>query len=517
MRAGLYARVSREEQAEGWSLNAQLRAMRDEGDRRGWACHEYVDPGVSGRTANRPGFQELLADVRDGHLDVVVVHRLNRFARNLRDTLRLLGEFSGRGVAFVSLSEQMDFTTPIGKVILATLGAFAEYYSDNLAQETKKGLRERARQGLYLGPLPFGYCTGRCTRCGDVNGEGYCPEYPESPELAQDKADSKVPIPHPRDRHGVVMAFESYCEGKRNDIEIARLLNVAGYRSRGSKWRGVGEPVGEGPRQWTREGVRGLLRNPFYLGMVKRCVNKGQGGRRRYELLPGQHEALISQELYDRCQEVRTRRRQSPRTYAARFRVYVLAGLLRCEGCGAKMTAQTMGKKKHRYYQCPTKKRGGECPKGSPLVRDDHLQEQIGKIIEGFSLAEDWKERIVALVATNDDRALIEAERKRLEEKLRRLRVLYREVEIGEEEYRKERDRARARLSDLVIPQEVEILDAGVYLESVAGLWAVATDEERRDIVRALFAEVWCDPAAKVITRWEVKPAFRPFFKISEV
>ena len=518
MRAGLYARVSTEEQAEGWSLDAQLGAMRAEAARRGWTTREYVDPGASGRTANRPGFQALLADVRAGHLDLVVVHKLDRFSRSLLDTLKVLGEFSERGVAFVSLSEQMDFTTPIGKVILATLGAFAQYYSDNLAEETRKGLWERARQGLYLGPLPFGYCKGLCTRCNDVNGPGYCPEYPERPELAQDRGDGRVPIPHPKDRHGVILAYELYGEGKWDETEIARALNAAGYRSRGSKWRGEGEPVGQGPRGWTREGVRFLLQNPFYLGLVKRCVNRGQGGKRRYELLPGQHEPLISQGLFDRCREVRGERRRSPRHYSPRFRVYLFGGLLRCAACGRRMTAMVSGSEGHRHkrYFCSTYRRDRSCSMGMAMIREDGIERQFQELIRGFQLPSDWRERVLELVATNNEREAIEAERRRLQEKLRRLRVLFQEVEISEGEYRRERDRVRARLSELVIPQEVEVLDAGVYLESVGALWEAATDEERRGIVRALFSGIWCDPRAKVVTRWEVRPAFKPFFRLKK-
>jgi site-specific DNA recombinase len=90
----------------------------------------------------------MIEDAEAGLLDVVVVHKLDRFARNLRVTLETLERLDRAGAGFVSISESMDFTTPIGKVILATLAAFAQYYSDNLSWETKKGKAERKAQGL---------------------------------------------------------------------------------------------------------------------------------------------------------------------------------------------------------------------------------------------------------------------------------------------------------------------------------------------------------------------------------
>src|SRR5262245_48150886 len=146
IRAALYERVSSEEQVEGYSLDAQDRTGRLYCQTHGWEVVEvYRDEGRSARTddlAMRPAFQQMLADAQAGLIDVVIVHKLDRFARNLRVTLETLEKLERAGVGFVSISEQMDFTTPIGKVILATLAAFAQYYSDNLATEVRKGKHE---------------------------------------------------------------------------------------------------------------------------------------------------------------------------------------------------------------------------------------------------------------------------------------------------------------------------------------------------------------------------------------
>ena len=150
----------------------------------------------------------MLADAEAGLIDVVVVHKLDRFARNLRVTLETLERLERAGVGFVSISEQMDFTTPIGKVMLATLAAFAQYYSDNLSAETKKGKAERKAQGLYNGLLPFGLKT---------NPDG-------------------IPVPDPETYPGLLLAFRLAAEGK-SDREVATALNAAGYRTSGNRGR----------------------------------------------------------------------------------------------------------------------------------------------------------------------------------------------------------------------------------------------------------------------------------------
>src|SRR5215211_696417 len=161
MRAGIYARVSSEEQVDGFSLDAQRRAVVDFCAAREWrVVEEYVDEGKSARgddLSKRPAFQRMMADAAAGHLDVVVVHKLDRFSRNIRVTFEQFQILNRHRVLFASVGEQgFDFTTPMGQVILSVLAAFAQYYSDNLGQEVKKGKGERKAQGLYSGLLPFG-------------------------------------------------------------------------------------------------------------------------------------------------------------------------------------------------------------------------------------------------------------------------------------------------------------------------------------------------------------------------
>ena len=116
MRAALYARVSSEEQVEGYSIDAQRRAFQALLQDREWTAYrEYIDEGKSARTDNinrRPAFKEMVDDASAGTFDVLVVHKLDRFSRNLRITLEYFDKLLKAGVAFLSINEQVDFTTP---------------------------------------------------------------------------------------------------------------------------------------------------------------------------------------------------------------------------------------------------------------------------------------------------------------------------------------------------------------------------------------------------------------------
>lgn len=159
----IYIRVSTDEQAsDGYSLAEQERQCRTYCAMRGWTdVQVYADEGISAfkdAVSARPALARMLADVRAKKLRGVVVHKLDRFFRRAKLLIATVEELLDvLHVSFVSVSEQIDFATPAGRVMLANLGAFAEYYSRNLSLETKKGLAGKARAGDWVGPVPFGY------------------------------------------------------------------------------------------------------------------------------------------------------------------------------------------------------------------------------------------------------------------------------------------------------------------------------------------------------------------------
>jgi DNA invertase Pin-like site-specific DNA recombinase len=147
MRAALYARVSTLEQEP----ENQLQEIRRYAAARGWTTREYVDRGVSGAKDRRPALDQLLADARRRRFDVLVCWRLDRLGRNLKHLITMLEEIQALGVAFVSLAEGIDATTPAGKLQMHILGAIAEFERERIRERVVAGLQRARKQGTRLG------------------------------------------------------------------------------------------------------------------------------------------------------------------------------------------------------------------------------------------------------------------------------------------------------------------------------------------------------------------------------
>jgi DNA invertase Pin-like site-specific DNA recombinase len=149
MKTAIYARVST---SNGQDPEMQLRELRDYCQRRGWEVgQEYVDTGISGTKEKRPELDRLLTDAHKRYFDAVVVWRFDRFARSVSHLLRALETFRSLGIEFVSLSEQMDTSTPTGKMVFTVLGAVAELERSLIAERVRAGLRNARAKGRKLG------------------------------------------------------------------------------------------------------------------------------------------------------------------------------------------------------------------------------------------------------------------------------------------------------------------------------------------------------------------------------
>jgi DNA invertase Pin-like site-specific DNA recombinase len=147
MRAAIYARVSTVDQEP----ENQLQEVRRYVGARGWSAVEYVDRGVSGAKDRRPALDQLLIDARRRRFDVLVCWRLDRLGRNLKHLITLLDDLQVLGVAFVSLAEGIDATTPAGKLQMHILGAIAEFERGRLRERVLAGLQRARTQGKRLG------------------------------------------------------------------------------------------------------------------------------------------------------------------------------------------------------------------------------------------------------------------------------------------------------------------------------------------------------------------------------
>jgi DNA invertase Pin-like site-specific DNA recombinase len=149
-RAAIYARVSTTN--HGQDVSMQTRDLEQFSQARGWRLVDsYLDLGISGSKDKRPQLDRLMADAHKRRFDIVIVWRFDRFARSVSHLLRALETFNALGIAFVSLSEQMDTTTPTGKMIFTVLGAVAELERSLIVERVRAGLRNARAKGKILG------------------------------------------------------------------------------------------------------------------------------------------------------------------------------------------------------------------------------------------------------------------------------------------------------------------------------------------------------------------------------
>jgi DNA invertase Pin-like site-specific DNA recombinase len=150
MRVAIYARVSTAN--NGQDPTMQTRELLEYAERRGWTvAGEYVDIGISGTKEKRPELDRLMADAHRRRFDCVVVWKFDRFARSVSHLLRALETFKAQGIEFVSFSEQMDTSTPAGKLVFTVLGAVAELERSLIVERVKAGLRNARAKGKRLG------------------------------------------------------------------------------------------------------------------------------------------------------------------------------------------------------------------------------------------------------------------------------------------------------------------------------------------------------------------------------
>lgn len=499
MKVAIYTRVSSQEQIDGYSLSAQQEICTAFAQQRGWQVfHVYEEPGRSGRSALRPAFQQMIHDAESGLFDVILVHKLDRFSRSLLDVLTYLGRLAENNVTFVSATEQFDFTTPFGKVILAMLAAFAQWYLDNLAAEIKKGKMERFRQGDWNGRLSWGYTTparlrdeladlGERFRAGRIDAQRY-EELAEQIEDALETSEhlhDTAALPSPVDAPGVVQAFAWYATGEYSDREVALMLTEQGYRL-------DGKPL-------NMHTVRDMLRNRFYLGEVSYGGGriKGRKSKKLRTWQPGSQRAIISKEVFQQCEAIReTRRtRHASLEYDFRNQVYPLAGLIEDE-CGIAWRGHFLRKKRY-YRQREQRKLKSECTAGVKACKAHVLERQVEAIVFELDIPTTWKDAVVEKLHRPQPGHRPAIDVTKLHAKLERAKKLYIEGDLSEGEYHKIRDRVKSQIESQPVDQQpisdVDLEQAHELLSSMKTLWHQLTLEERKELLNALFARIYVE------------------------
>jgi site-specific DNA recombinase len=480
-RVAIYYRVSGKEQLQGYSLDAQLRALEAWSVQHG---HEivarYPEPARSARKEDeraRPAFNQMLQDAEAKRFDVVVVHKLDRFARNRRVAFDAFHRLGKAGVGFVSVSENLDYSTPAGQLMLTMLVGMAQFYSDNLAFETKKGKAERKAQGLYNGLLPF----------GTTKGPDGVPVLDTEARWCSVATKEKV-IP----AEGLQLMFELAAAGK-SDREVAKALNAAGHLTAGNR----------GQNPLSKDTVRVILQNRFYLGELPDANGSG---------IPGRHGELIDATLFMRTQAQRAANTDRPRWTETKRSPWALSGTAVCGSCGRPITvmSHTSGK---RRIRCSGRTQGNGCDEPSCFA--SVVEDQIGELLRSFEVEREERDRLLTAWRHFRGRnANAAGTRAGLERKLGRLKDLYLEGDIDKSTYQVQKAEITAELATL--PAEGTETDhaAGerlaTFLADVSRAWAIAAPEERNRLARQLFSSVIVTnrTAVAVVPR----PELRSFF-----
>lgn len=472
--AACYVRVSSKEQVEGYSLDAQLHACHALCARDGYEIvDEYADAGLSAHTdqiAKRPAFARMLTDAEAGRFRVLVIHKLDRFARNVLMQFSCLERLAKAGVRVVSVSEPtLEAETPTGFLQLGIAGTINEWYSRNLSEETKKGWQGRKRAGLPAGRLPFGVMKG-----------------PDG-----------IPAPDPATHPGLLLAFERAAEGA-TDSEVAAALNAAGYRPNPTARRAV----------FGRDAIRTILANRFYVGELP-IGHRGKDG-----WLPARHEPIVPVDLFERVQRQRHERAVRSNAYHVPHAraVHALSGLVRCGACGEPMQQQG------RYGRLLCRaQRDGRCRAVS--VHEHIIEEELGLYLTRLRLPPDVQARVVEAYQRDQPQVAERAnERSRIEGQLKRLADLYVLGDVAKAEYEGRRAELRAELARYVetAPHaQPEIVGQMVrYLTEIAQIWRDAGPARRNELARTVFEYVTVTDHHLVSV--QPRAAFQPYFVLAD-
>ena len=298
-----YYRVSTTEQAntsydeDGFSIQAQRECVgRKAGEIGAIVVQEYIDRGKSARTADRPELQALLKRIKDDpDIQYVIVHKLDRLARNRADDIELNLFFAKHGVKLVSVTENID-DSPTGKLVHGIMSDIAEFYSANLSEEAKKGLRKKVEYGGTPGKAPIGYRNARDLRNGKNIGI-----------VTVVEAEAAI----------IRRLFELYDSGLYTLSDLADEANHLGLRMAATK------TLPERPV--ITQTVHHILRNPYYAGFVTYNGAEYSGG----------HEAIIDEPLFDRVQALLAARNLNKDK--SKQRPHHLKGNIFCARCGRRL------------------------------------------------------------------------------------------------------------------------------------------------------------------------------------
>jgi site-specific DNA recombinase len=338
LRIATYTRRSTDEDNQPFTIDAQdtkLDAYATSQD--GWGIVAKFSDDASGASLDRPGLQRALAAARAGAFDVLLVYRVDRFSRRIRDLVVLLDELNDANVVFRSATEPFDTSTPAGRMLVQMLGVFAEFEREMIIDRVVNGMERKASKGQWT--------------------------LSTAPEGLEVDPDTQHLRPVPAEVPVIEDIFDQYTIRRHGTRAIAKNLNQRGLRRRSG-------------RPWSFKTVIDVLSNPAYIGVVAfRDIYREDA-----------HPAIIDRDTFDLAQQILTERADDPAKSAGIGSDYYLTGKIRCPQCGQTYlgTSATGKRRRYRYYTCFTRNRYGTSHCNAPRLHADPLDHTILHTIGEF-------------------------------------------------------------------------------------------------------------------------------------
>ena len=483
-RAVSYLRVSTREQAqrggheEGFSIPAQRAANKRKAKTVGATIvKEFVERGASGTSTRRPALQAMLRYLEEAiasgeTIDYVIVHKLDRLARNRADDVVLNQRFDELGTRLISTSENID-QTPGGMLLHGIMASISEFYSNNLSSEVKKGLSEKARNGGCIGKAPLGYRNTTTTSNG---------------------REAHVATIDPDRAELITWAFDAYATGRYTLKSLTAELQDRGLATQAT--------ASLPSRPVSAQSLHRILSNPFYTGQVTY----------RGALYPGTHQALVDQQTFQQVQAILAGRVNGERTIR---HPHYLKSTVYCGICRSRLIITTARPKKttYQYFVCLGRhsRKQPDCTFRATLTEtvEDEVEQLYQRIHLRPTLREELEQALRHQLArmvqdTQQQLAQITATRQKLERQQEKLLQAHYEGAIPVELLRKEQQRIAHSLTDTnhriqtleqdLGDKEELVVQALDIAQHMANTYHHAPNHIRRMLNQLLFEHVYLVP-----------------------
>ena len=483
----LYARVSSDRQDVDLSVAAQLRALRDYAKSNGYVvAREYVDEAESGRIADRPQFRKMLEEASrsEAPFKEILVWKFSRFTRKREHAVAFKSMLRRRGVRVVSITEHAD-DSATGRLMEAIIESVDEFYSENLAQEVTRGMREAASRGFWVASrTPYGFAR----------------------VMVQDGAKKRPTLEPDPATSPVVKRIFALAEAGRGITDITRTLNG----------EGIANPTG---RLWSKNGVHIILRNEAYIGTLVWGTNT------RDKTDPVRVEkafpAIVSRAQFRRVNR-RMRSRSPKRVHPRRVgSSYLLSGLVRCRACDRALSGQDAKSGRFSYYVCQSLMKRGSGACDSPRLNARRFEEMVVGQIRSNILTGGNIRDLVRLVdeemdgVAHEQRQRLETVESELGEVRRRLDRLYTLVEttdmemgdilprIRDHKERQEKLEATAEEARVMLSERRAVLDdvetITAYANDMSDFLKTSELTESRAFIESFVKEIVVSPGNAVV------------------